>query len=390
MSRTIGIHTRTLARVTLTICFGLMTTTAMSQSIQGTATFRECMALPPAAVLEASREDMSRADAPAETIGRTRVTSPGNPPIAFTIPYNPSKIVAYHRYVVRATIIVDHKLLFTTDTATPVITHGAPTKVAVMLRRAAASQNVPKPVARPLEGTYWKAIELAGKPTPAQDANREAHVILEGGRLAGSDGCNRILGSYELKGDGIKFGQGASTQMACLNAVRTERAFRDALTSAARFTIVGDRLELLDASGRRVAAFAGRAAALPPASTALEGTSWQLVKFQGSDDTTLTPDDRSKYTIAFGAGGQLTARVDCNRGRGTWKASGTSQLQFGPLALTRAACPPGSLHDQIVKQWGNIRSYVIKDGHLLLSLMADGGIYEFEPSATTNPPAAEI
>ena len=49
------------------------------------------------------------------------------------------------------------------------------------------------------------------------------------------------------------------------------------------------------------------------------------------------------------------------------------------LALTRAACPPGSLHDQIVKQWGNIRSYVLKDGHLFLSLMADGGIYEFEP-----------
>ncbi len=99
----------------------------------------------------------------------------------------------------------------------------------------------------------------------------------------------------------------------------------------------------------------------------------------------LTPDDRAKYTIDFGAGGQLTARVDCNRGRGTWKSSGPNQLQFGPLALTRAKCPPGSLHDQIVKQWGNIRSYVMKDGHLFLSLMADGGIYEFEPATKTKP-----
>ena len=39
---------------------------------------------------------------------------------------------------------------------------------------------------------------------------------------------------------------------------------------------------------------------------------------------------------------------------------------------------PLRMHDQIVKQWGNVRSYVIKDGHLFLSLMADGGIYEFE------------
>jgi len=43
-------------------------------------------------------------------------------------------------------------------------------------------------------------------------------------------------------------------------------------------------------------------------------------------------------------------------------------------------CPPGSLHDQIVKQLPHVRSYVMKDGRLFLSLMADGGIYEFEPA----------
>lgn len=121
------------------------------------------------------------------------------------------------------------------------------------------------------------------------------------------------------------------------------------------------------------------ASVMPGASGGLGGTSWQLVKFQGSDDTTLTPDDTTKYTLAFAADGGLSVRIDCNRGRGTWKSSGSSQLQLGPLALTRAMCPPGSLHDQIVKHWEFIRSYLIKDGHLFLSLMADGGIYEFEP-----------
>ena len=106
------------------------------------------------------------------------------------------------------------------------------------------------------------------------------------------------------------------------------------------------------------------------------------MKFQGSDDTTLTPDDRAKYTIEFAAGGGLTARVDCNRGRGTWSSGGANQIAFSPMAVTRATCAPGSLHDQIVKQWGNIRSYVMRDGHLFLALMADGGIYEFEPVPT--------
>jgi len=34
----------------------------------------------------------------------------------------------------------------------------------------------------------------------------------------------------------------------------------------------------------------------------------------------------------------------------------------------------------MVKQLPFVRSYVIKNGHLFLPLMADGGIYEFEPA----------
>lgn len=115
------------------------------------------------------------------------------------------------------------------------------------------------------------------------------------------------------------------------------------------------------------------------AATDLGGTAWQLVKFQSSDEKTLTPEDKAKYTISFGADGRVSARIDCNRGVGTWKSSGPNQLQFGPLAITRAMCPAGSLHDPIVKHWDYIRSYIIKDDHLFIALMADGGIYEFEP-----------
>ena len=83
--------------------------------------------------------------------------------------------------------------------------------------------------------------------------------------------------------------------------------------------------------------------------------------------------------IVFNADGSVAVRVDCNRGRGSWKSAGPSQLEFGPLALTRAMCPPGSLHDRIVKDWEYVRSYLVKDGRLFLSLMADGGIYQYEP-----------
>jgi para-nitrobenzyl esterase len=111
----------------------------------------------------------------------------------------------------------------------------------------------------------------------------------------------------------------------------------------------------------------------------LTGTSWQLVKFQGGDDTVLRPDDPSKYTLAFLEDGLLAARIDCNRARGSWKSDGPSRLEFGPMAITRAGCPPESLHDRIVKHLPYMVSYVIKDGRLFLSLIGDGGSYEFEP-----------
>jgi heat shock protein HslJ len=173
-----------------------------------------------------------------------------------------------------------------------------------------------------------------------------------------------------------------------LTAEYTRYAPADALCCPSRMTsvifdIVGDKpvVRPASASTSNTTAAQGPSSSGSSSAPSLAGTSWRLVRFEGGDDTVLKPDDPSKYTIELAAGGQLTARIDCNRGRGTWKSASASQIEFGPMALTRAQCPPGSLHDQIVKQWGNIRSYVIRDGHLFLALMADGGIYEFEPIA---------
>lgn len=91
----------------------------------------------------------------------------------------------------------------------------------------------------------------------------------------------------------------------------------------------------------------------------------------------LQPVAGSRYTLSFEADGVFTARIDCNRARGGWKSTTPGRLEFGPMAATRAECAAGSLHDQMVRQLPNVRSYVLKSGRLYLSLMADGGSYEF-------------
>ena len=45
----------------------------------------------------------------------------------------------------------------------------------------------------------------------------------------------------------------------------------------------------------------------PSGANELAGTSWKLVKFQTGDETTLVPDDGSKYTITFGSNGRVSS-----------------------------------------------------------------------------------
>jgi para-nitrobenzyl esterase len=96
-------------------------------------------------------------------------------------------------------------------------------------------------------------------------------------------------------------------------------------------------------------------AQVAPAADGLAGTSWQLVEFRGGDGTVLTPDEGAKYTFTFGADGSFSARIDCNRGRGSWKSPAPSRLELGPMALTRAMCPPESLHDHSDGRWRDLR-----------------------------------
>lgn len=223
-------------------------------SITGSATYRERITLPADAVFEATVEDTSRADAPAEVVGRVSFMPAGQVPIRFEIPYRESAIQPDHRYSVRARITEGGRLLYTSTQIHPVLTRGAGNRIdRMMLQRAAdtAKRN------RPLTNTYWKLTELRGAAAQASAKQREPHLILqhEGQRLAGSGGCNRLLGSYQIDGQKLAFGKVASTMMACHQGMEQEAAFVRALEETHSWRVEADRLELLDQSGTIIARF---------------------------------------------------------------------------------------------------------------------------------------
>ena len=98
---------------------------------------------------------------------------------------------------------------------------------------------------------------------------------------------------------------------------------------------------------------------------------------------TLRPDDSSLYTMRLNSDGTVTMRLNCNHARGRWSADpsgngASGRFEFGPLAATRALCPPPSMDESVAAHAEFIRSYLLRDGRLYLSLMADGGIYAWE------------
>lgn len=112
-------------------------------SITGTAAYRERISLPPDAVLEVSLEDVSRADARADVLGKTRIEAPGHPPIRFELPFDETHIQESHMYSVRARILSGERLMFITDRIYPVLTRGHGREVALILRKVGGTKSTP-------------------------------------------------------------------------------------------------------------------------------------------------------------------------------------------------------------------------------------------------------
>jgi prolyl oligopeptidase len=131
------------------------------------------------------------------------------------------------------------------------------------METAAATDARPGGSVATFEETDWRLISCVG---PTGDllevgASIEASARFEGGRVAGSAGCNRYTGGYMLDGEGLTFGPLASTMMMCPEPqMRVEMAFLAALERVASWALTGSeqdgfRLELRGADGQSVAVF---------------------------------------------------------------------------------------------------------------------------------------
>jgi para-nitrobenzyl esterase len=118
------------------------------------------------------------------------------------------------------------------------------------------------------------------------------------------------------------------------------------------------------------------AAAAQDAPAELAGTTWRWVSATTPGEI-VTVDAPERYTLAFLPEGRIALRADCNRANAgvTWPEPGT--LRVGPMAMTRALCPPGSLSDRYAQDVGRAVAYAIFDGALQLRLPDGVGTLRF-------------
>jgi heat shock protein HslJ len=112
----------------------------------------------------------------------------------------------------------------------------------------------------------------------------------------------------------------------------------------------------------------------------LSGKVWQWTKTAYNDGKTIAVPAPASYTIEFLADGKVTVKADCNNVLGSFTADASNMtITLGPS--TMAACPPGSLDSEYLKELSDVAQYLIQDGSLVLNFKMDSGGMTFTAAA---------
>ena len=183
-----------------------------------------------------------------------------------------------------------------------------------------------------------KASAIAGVWGDSAKAAAPYFDFDDDGSVAGTDGCNRISGSWKLNGGTIELGELVSTRMAC-SGVDTW------LSGASTATVSGKTMTVMDEKGTQIGTLArADADAKDPVDEDFLG-SW------GSTEA-------RKPGLAITADGRFTGNDGCNGLSGSWTAKGDDEIVFSETASTLMACP------DVDTKLGLLASAKVSDGTL--------------------------
>lgn len=182
-----------------------------------------------------------------------------------------------------------------------------------------------------LGGTRWIVERIDGRP-PVAGTVPSLH--LRAASVTGFGGCNDFGGLYESV-QPLRFSELVMTVALCTDAIaRQEDALLQAAGAVRAARIDGDRLHLLDATGRERLQLARRAP-LPGEGAPLAGTRWRLAGLDGQP--VAAP---MHVRLAFDDTGHYRRQAGCEVVRGTYVAD-DGRIDFTSGEFDRGGCRDG-------------------------------------------------
>jgi len=258
------------------------------------------------------------------------------------------------------------------------------------------------PYLPPTPAGHWLLDEVYGTPVP----NSAIALNFDTGNvLWGSDGCNRLSGTWKVSGSLLSLSY-ANTLMACLDTSAAAR-LPLALSSVRGWSLTSNRLSLLDSAGRTLATyrqdFLDSVILFPVPlctvtvdpwpelpqrpSTAPLGT-WVL-QVTGKDTVYA-----NRFELTFDSAGRVNGTDGCNMIFGGWNSTGS----FSARTMTKMACFTDLTHGLPGALWA-ARNWTLdttgNDRHLLLldslgKTVAVYGTYVLHPTGALVPAADQV
>ena len=186
-----------------------------------------------------------------------------------------------------------------------------------------------------LEGIDWQLVQFRSGEIMQDvlESNQVAVLRFDDGRLSGSAGCNRLVGTYHGDGNQLSFEPNiAATMMACPPPLMAqEQAVVDALGQAASFRIEGHTLHIDRADGQGLLTLAEQSH-LP-----LTGTHWRLTWYNNGKQAIVSALKDTAVMLQLQDDGQFAGKA-CNSYRGGFEQAGRKLHIIGPIAATRMVC----------------------------------------------------
>jgi heat shock protein HslJ len=105
---------------------------------------------------------------------------------------------------------------------------------------------------------------------------------------------------------------------------------------------------------------------------------WEARDPNGNASDPIDVPSPENYTLVFNEDGTFSAKVDCNQANGRYATNGSGSIfmELGPM--TRAACPEGSLSDDMIQMFGPAQNYSFEEnGTVLVFSWAAGGPVDY-------------